>query len=86
MKFSKPEKATFEWDTGIKGWVYNSKEDFKHASGIYFEVIGKHGKVKTTCSDRIYFVLSGKGKFIIDRKSISVSKHDMIIVPKKYSL
>ncbi len=43
---------------------------------------GKHGKVKSTSSDRVYLVLSGKGFFEIDGERINVEKDDVVIVPK----
>lgn len=82
MRFTKPKDPSFEWNTGIKGWIYNSSKDFPNASGVYFEVTGRHGTVKTTSSDRVYFVIEGEGEFIIDGKSVPVSTHDMVIVPK----
>ncbi len=81
MKFTKKGAVKFGWK-GIEGLAYNSKEDFAGASAAYFEVAGSHGKTKTAKSDRIYLVLEGKGKFIIDGKITSVQKTDVIIVPK----
>ena len=81
MKFTKNKANRFGWK-GIEGWAYNSKNDFADASAAYFEVTGSHGKTKTAKSDRIYLVLEGKGKFIIDGKVTSVQKMDVIIVPK----
>lgn len=66
----------------MKGWAYNSKEDFPRASGVYFEVDGAHGKVKTTLSDRVYYVLEGKGEFIINDEIIPVEATDVVIVSK----
>ena len=81
MKYVLKKAYQFGWE-GLKGWAYNSKDDFPNASAAYFEVTGSHGKVKTTKSDRIYFVLEGQGEFIIDGKIISVEKTDVVIVPK----
>ncbi|RLG16227.1 hypothetical protein DRN63_04425, partial [Nanoarchaeota archaeon] len=52
------------------------------ASAAYFEVSGRHGKVKTTKSDRVYLVLEGEGEFIINDEVIPVKATDVIIVPK----
>jgi mannose-6-phosphate isomerase-like protein (cupin superfamily) len=81
MKFKLKNSFKFGWK-GLKGWAYNSKEDFLGASAAYFEVDGAHGKVKTTLSDRIYFILEGKGEFIINDKIIPVEATDVVIVPK----
>ncbi len=72
MKFTLNKAFKFGWE-GLKGWAYNSKDDFPNASAAYFEVTGKHGKTKTTKSDRIYFVIDGEGEFIINGKTISCS-------------
>lgn len=81
MKFTLDEARKFGWEE-LEGWAYNSKEDFENASVAYFEVTGSHGKVKTTRSDRVYFVVDGEGEFIIDGEAIPVGKSDVVIVPK----
>ncbi|MEK6964304.1 MAG: cupin domain-containing protein [Nanoarchaeota archaeon] len=81
MKFSLKTARSFGWE-GLKGWAYNSKEDFENASAAYFEVTKGHGKVKTRKSDRVYYVVDGHGEFIIDGKIVQVEKTDVVIVPK----
>ena len=81
MRFKLKDAFKFGWE-GLKGWAYNSKDDFENASAVYFEVDGAHGKVKTTKSDRIYLILEGSGEFIIDDRIVQVEKMDVIIVPK----
>jgi len=81
MKFTLKDAKKFGWE-GLEGWAYNSKEDFSNASGAYFKVTGRHGKIKTTESDRIYFVVDGEGEFIIDNEVVPVEKTDVVIVPK----
>jgi len=81
LKFKLKDAHKFGWK-GLKGLAYNSKEDFKRASAAIFEVTGRHGKVKSLVSDRIYLVLEGRGEFIINGKKVPVEKNDVIIVPK----
>lgn len=82
MKFTLKQATDFGWE-GLKGRAYNSKEEFDGASAAYFEVTDKgHGKVKTTLSDRVYYVLEGSGEFIVGGKSEEVSQSDVVIVPK----
>jgi mannose-6-phosphate isomerase-like protein (cupin superfamily) len=81
MKFTKNGASKFGWK-GLSAIAYNSKEQFKDASVAYFKVSGSHGKVKTKLSNRVYYVLSGSGIFIFNRKKIKVRKTDVIIVPK----
>lgn len=81
MKFELKNAHKFGWP-GLKGWAFNSKEDFLGASAAYFEVTGKHGKVKATKSDRIYYVIDGEGVFEINGEAFNVAPTDVIIVPK----
>lgn len=85
MKFTFDKAFVKEWkEKGIKFWIYNSKEDFKRASGVYIEIKkgGGHGNVKTTLSDRIYYVLSGKGEFIVKGMKTKVKEGEVVIIPK----
>jgi mannose-6-phosphate isomerase-like protein (cupin superfamily) len=50
-------------------------------SGALIEIKGDHGKVKCIGEDRIYFILEGTGKFIIDNQENDVSTNDLIFVP-----
>lgn len=81
LKFKIKDAYKFGWE-GLKGWAFNSKEDFERASAAMFEVTGRHGKVKSLISDRVYLVLEGKGEFIINGEVIPVEKDDVIIIPK----
>jgi len=58
---------------------YKINTDF---SGALIEIKGRHGKIKCTAEDRIYFIVSGTGKFIIGGKSASVSKNDVVFIPE----
>lgn len=84
LKFKLKDAYQFGWE-GLKGWAFNSKEDFERASATMLEVMGKHGKVKSLISDRLYLVLEGKGEFIINEEVVSVEKNDVIIIPKNTS-
>ena len=81
MKFTLKDAHKFGWK-GLEAWAFNSKGDFENASAAYFKVDGSHGKVKTTSSDRVYYVLEGTGEFVIDGQSTQVEKTDVFIVPK----
>ena len=81
MKFTLKNASRFGWE-GLEGRAYNSKEDFKNASAAYFKVNGEHGKVKSKLCDRVYYVIDGNGRFIINGKTIKVRKTDVVIVPK----
>jgi len=51
-------------------------------SGALIEINGKHDKIKCLKEGRIYFVVEGGGKFIVDGKGDKVSKNDLIFIPK----
>lgn len=81
MKFTLEKAKKFGWD-GLKGWAYSSKEEFERASSAYIEITGSHGISKSKLSDRIYYIISGKGEFTIRGNKIVVVKGDVIIVPR----
>lgn len=81
MKFTLEKSHLIKWD-GIKAHSYSSAEDFAHASAIVFDVNGNHGKVKSKSSDRVYYVISGSGKFIVKDQDFQVEATDVIIVPQ----
>lgn len=80
-KFTLKDASAFGWE-GLSGRAYNSREDFERASTAYFEVNGSHGRVKNTLSDRIYYVIDGKGEFVIEDRKIPVEKTDVVIIPR----
>ena len=51
-------------------------------SGSIIEIDGDHGKLKCLNEDRIYLVIEGEGKFIVDGEEKKVSKEDLIFVPE----
>ena len=81
LKFELKNAKRFSFN-GINGWEYNSKEDFKNANAVLVEVDGKHGKIKSILCDRVYFVIKGKGEFVINEEVVPVKKTDVVIVPK----
>ena len=81
LKYKLSNAYKFGWK-GIEGWAYNNKNDFNRASAAIFKVRGRHGKVKSLVSDRIYLVLEGRGEFLINKKTIPIEKNDVIIIPK----
>jgi mannose-6-phosphate isomerase-like protein (cupin superfamily) len=81
MKFEIKNARKFSWK-GIEGYAYNSKDDFANMCGAFIIVTGRHGKIKNMKSDRIYFVIEGSGKFIVNDKVIEVKKTDIVLIPK----
>lgn len=58
---------------------YKINSDF---SAALIEINGEHRKMKCPTQDRMYFILSGKGKFIIDDVENEVGPEDLIFVAK----
>jgi mannose-6-phosphate isomerase-like protein (cupin superfamily) len=73
-------KDTNKKDKGVmKIAEYKINPDF---SGGLIEINGDHGKTKSVREDRIYFIIEGSGKFVIDGKEDEISTEDLIFVPK----
>lgn len=51
-------------------------------SGALIDIDGHHGKIKCPKEDRIYFIIKGNGKFIINNKEENVSDNDLVFIPK----
>lgn len=81
MKFKLKDAKEFSVGE-IKGYEYCNKNDFKNVSVAFAEVHGKHGKLKNIKCDRVYIIIKGKGKFVIDGKEVDVEAKDVIIIPK----
>lgn len=58
---------------------YKINPDF---SGALIEIAGQHGETKSLKEDRIYFIIRGSGKFVIEGKEEKVSVKDLVFVPK----
>jgi mannose-6-phosphate isomerase-like protein (cupin superfamily) len=82
MKFTKEKARSFSRN-GIYGLEYLSKDDFSSLTCSLIEVNGRHGRIRSTVDDRLYFVLEGQGRFMFEGKTIDVRKHDAVIVPKE---
>ncbi len=54
----------------------------KEFSAALIEISGVHGKLKCLHEDRIYFIIQGKGKFIINEKEEIAEKNDLIFIQK----
>lgn len=81
MKFTLKKGSNF--DRGdIKGTAFNTKEQFSRMSAAIFSVKGKHPKMKSLNSDRLYFVIQGRGLFNINNQQVQVNKNDVIIIPR----
>ena len=81
FKFTK-SKAKFFKKAGVKMWVYSSKEDCQQGNVVYQEVDGGHYEEFVNYKSAfIYYIIEGKGKFIIEDEEYPVEATDVIIVP-----
>lgn len=76
IKFS---ETGFKERGSMKIRSYKINSDF---SGALIEIDGRHGKMKCINEDRIYFVVEGDGKFIIDGEEREVSENDLVFIQK----
>jgi mannose-6-phosphate isomerase-like protein (cupin superfamily) len=51
-------------------------------SATLIEIDGEHKTIKCLKEDRIYFIIEGNGKFIINNKESNVSVNDLIFISK----
>ena len=81
LKFTKT--SGYKFDRGdVKGFSFNTKEQFSRMSSAWFECRGKHSEMKSINSDRMYFILQGNGKFTVNNQSVTVKQKEVIIIPK----
>ena len=66
----------------------NSYPINKDFSGSLIEIDGNHGLINCPTQNRIYFIIKGTGKFIIEDEEMQVETNDLIFIPKnsKYNI
>jgi mannose-6-phosphate isomerase-like protein (cupin superfamily) len=81
MKMTKAEAA--RWAYGdLEGWSYGSKDTSPTATASVVHVNGRHGRGKTTVSDRLFYILEGTGEFEVGDRRFPVEATDIVVVPK----
>lgn len=76
----KIEKTTHFDKEGFSGDVYISKEEKKGFDALLVTVHGKHPLKKMIDTTRVYFVVSGEGKFFINNETFSAKKNDLFLI------
>ncbi|MBL8775331.1 MAG: cupin domain-containing protein [Acidimicrobiales bacterium] len=66
----------------IAGVSLSTKDDCAAISGAVITVTGRHGETSSPINDRVYFVLTGIGRFAVAGEEVAVSPDEMVIVPK----
>lgn len=80
-KFTKIQANHFK-KVGVEMWIYSSKKDCEQGNIVYQEVDGGHYEEFINYKSAfIYYILKGRGKFIIEGKEYLVRGSDVIIIP-----
>lgn len=58
---------------------YKINEKF---SGSLISLNGKHKRIKNKVEDRIYFIISGSGVFVVGDDTHKVKQFDLVFIPK----
>jgi len=66
---------------GVSGVAFMDGAGLAGGDAAYLEVNGRHGRIKTTLSDRIYYIISGSGEFVVGGKKYLVEADDAIAIP-----
>lgn len=81
MKFRLTDGIAFEVG-GVKGHAVTAQAGIKSGDVASLQVDGRHGRVKTTLSDRFYYVVAGSGTFHIGQDAFEVTDGDVLVVPR----
>lgn len=82
MKYRKEKSPHFK-KVGIEGWVLLSKKESPKAGVVIIETKRGHETIiKSTKNAWLYFILEGKGYFMINEKKIKCEKGDLIVIPQ----
>ncbi|MBU1085594.1 MAG: cupin domain-containing protein [Candidatus Beckwithbacteria bacterium] len=80
MKIVKTQSKREDWDE-VRSWNYKLTNLFPKMSVVYAELDGSHGEVKTKETERVYYILEGRGEFTFNNKTFEIAKEDVITVP-----
>jgi mannose-6-phosphate isomerase-like protein (cupin superfamily) len=67
---------------GVRMWIYNSREDCPHAAVTYQET--DRGHEEEFCHDKsafVFYIIEGRGTWVIEDQEYSVEATDVVIVP-----
>ncbi len=81
MKLKLSDGTPFEVG-GIKGRAVTAGTGITSGGVSSLKVEGRHGRIKTTLSDRFYYVVSGAGTFDVGGEKFDISSGDLVVVPR----
>jgi quercetin dioxygenase-like cupin family protein len=79
----KSDEAEKFQQPGVKGKKYSLNNKFFKQCFVSGELDGEHGERTSTDNPRLYYVVSGNGKFEIDGEVTMVDEGDLVLIPPK---
>ena len=68
---------------GVDMWIYNGKADCAAAAVVYQETTAGHAEeFRHNKSAFVFFIIEGRGEWVIEDETFAVRAHDVVIVPK----
>lgn len=77
------ENAIVHGRKGLKARYYQLPEVLEGTTLATATFTGAHGESTIGDHPRIYFIVAGKGKFIINGETVPASSGDVVIIPPK---
>lgn len=68
---------------GVDGYYYQLPHLQNGTTVAYAEFTAEHGERTIGDRERIYFILEGSAKFIINKEEFIANKGDLVTIPKK---
>lgn len=80
MKITEKEAVPYS-RPGVKGTYYQLPKVYNGTTFAYAELSGEHGERTIGERARIYYLLEGSGKFIINGKEEFAEAGDLVVIP-----
>ncbi|MGE3769515.1 MAG: cupin domain-containing protein [Bdellovibrionales bacterium] len=82
--FTRDRAKVFELFGQLKGYSYNSHEQFSRCCVSYLESKGHEHKLSTChTSDLFYYIIDGAGEFMVGGERFQVKATDAVLVPRE---
>lgn len=80
--YTRKAANSFELFGELKGFSYNSHDQFPRACVSYLEADGEHKLSTCLTSDLFYYIITGEGEFMVGGERFKVAATDAVLVPK----
>ena len=75
-------KMDRKWDAWMREYITRDKHS-ENISVTWYRLLGRHSKIATNCSDRVYYIIDGTAVFGAgDEEPVKVKKGDFVLIPK----